>query len=158
MNFPQLPREPIRTQLESEVDREIWQPEWNCFCCHDSGFVLLPLILMIIPDYDKRHDKLVACQRQGCEAGENHARDPQYDQRFTSGICNQLHKYQREQWKQTVITQWEAAKNAQAINQLAAGTNLRKRDRTSEEEESVQRKQEELEAPKEVAADATTAS
>jgi hypothetical protein len=151
MEFPQLPRQPIRSQLEPEVaDREIYQPEWRCYCCSDTGLVQRVLITLIVPDYDHRHDKPVACQKRGCEAGWNYVTDPNYDQRFTSGICANLDKYQREQWRQTVLTKWEAAKKAQLINQFAAGTNLRKRDRTSEEEELVQRKQEELEA------DATT--
>lgn len=71
MNFPQLPREPIRPEMEkSEAEKELWQPSWRCFCCQDTGKVQLHLIKLVIPDYDDYRDKSVVCQNPHCETGE----------------------------------------------------------------------------------------
>ncbi len=93
VNLPQLPREPVRPELEGAgADKELWQPHWRCFCCQDTGIVQIRLVQLIIPDYDSVHDKWVACQNPRCEAGAAYRDDPNYDQRFTAGICAELDK------------------------------------------------------------------
>jgi hypothetical protein len=46
-----FPREPMRPDKEPGAEVEIWQPRWNCFCCHDSGIVhhhLAALVSMVM--------------------------------------------------------------------------------------------------------------
>ena len=53
-----LPRNPMRPDQESGAEPEIWQPDWNCFCCHDSGLVYDHLAALVIDGYDGNRDKL----------------------------------------------------------------------------------------------------
>lgn len=141
MTLPQLPRQPIRPELEGQsLDREIWQPNWNCYCCHDTGIVRKLLVLLVIPDHDSRRDKPVACQRPGCEMSFEFSSNPHFDLRFDREICSQLDKLNRQHWKETILSQHQLAKNRAAINAGAKDLNLRQRDRTEEEEEEAQRR------------------
>lgn len=150
MTLPQLPREPIYPNLPNgEVDREIWQPRWNCYCCHDTGLVRRILILLVIPNYDHHHDKPVACQRRGCEASFDYRLSPYYDQRFDSSICAELDKISRDDWKRTILDQHQLAKNRAAVKEASGATSLRLRDRTPEEDLYAQRRAEEVKAEQE---------
>lgn len=146
MNLPQLPREPVRPEMiGASLEKEIWQPRWLCFCCCDTGLVPLKLVWLIIPDYKgNEEDKPVACQRRGCEAKDHFQGDPNYDQRFTSGICAELDKINRKEWEATILTKWEQAKNRQKLEEMLQPsfqkTNLRPRDRTPQEEQENQRR------------------
>lgn len=146
MTLPQLPREPIRPNLLGDIDKEIWQPKWTCYCCHDTGLVRELLVMLIIPDYNNHQDKPVACQRKGCEVSFNYRSNPYYDQRFNFDICAELDKISRADWKQTVLAQHQLAKNRAAIETSAQNFNLRLRDRTPEEELEAQRRSEEIKA------------
>lgn len=127
--LPQLPREPIRPDRELlPNDKEIWQPEWRCFCCHDSGTVTQNLSQLIIPDYDHRRDKLAACQHPRCEAGRSFRGDSNYDQRFSAEICTSLDAHSRSAWRKTVKAQQKR------IVDLNCVKSLRQRSRTPEEE------------------------
>ena len=133
MNLPQLPREPIRPELEKpEADKELWQPRWRCFCCYDSGLVQLGLIRLVIPDYDQHRDKWVVCQNPRCEAGTIKRGDWNYDQRFTAGICAELDKRSREDWRRTTESRFEKIQNR--VKDTARGMSLRQRDRTPDED------------------------
>ncbi len=139
MNFPQLPREPIRPELEKpEADEELWQPAWRCFCCQDTGKVQLHLIRLVIPDYDHHRDKSVVCQNPHCSLGDVYKGDPNYDQRFTASICSKLDKFYREDWRQT--TSHRFSQIQKGIQETAIAKNLRKRARTSDEEMAAQQK------------------
>ena len=141
MTLPQLKREPIRPELEAlEADKEIWQPRWKCFCCHDSGLVELRLIELVIPDYDQHRDKPVICQNFRCEAGEFYRGDFNYDQRFTGGICAELDKKSRDDWQRTVESRFERIQNS--VKDTARGMSFKRtqRDRTPSEEEIAARK------------------
>lgn len=131
--LPRLPRQPIRPNYQ-EVDKEIWQPNWQCFCCHDTGLVHGLLILLVVPDYDSNNDKPVVCKRKGCSVGEDYWFNEAYDQRFEFEICQELDKLERENWKQTILSQQQLIKNRRAIVDAARGMSLRSRDRTYEEE------------------------
>ena len=147
MTLPQLPREPIRPELENgQVDKEIWQPNWNCYCCHDTGIVRGLLIRLVVPDFDRNRDKPVACQRRGCEASFEYRSNPHFDKRFDYEICAELDRLSREDWKQTILNQHELAKNRAVVRAAAQGVNLRMRDRTQEEEEESQRRVEDSQA------------
>ena len=45
-DLPQFDRLPLIPQLE-EVEKEIFHPHWNCFCCQDSGFIQPHLVKKI---------------------------------------------------------------------------------------------------------------
>ncbi|MGL5925125.1 hypothetical protein [Chroococcidiopsis sp.] len=133
MTLPQFPREPVRPDLEGvEKDRELWTPRWKCFCCHDSGLVNLSLIKLVIPDYNLHRDKFVVCQNRHCEAGADYRHDPNYDQRFTVGICMELDKRNREDWHRTVESHFKTIQNR--VADASRKVSLRKCDRTSDEE------------------------
>lgn len=145
MTLPQLPREPIRPELEgTEKEKELWQPTWRCFCCHDTGLVNSNLIKLVVPDYDHRRDKLIACQNRCCEVGVDYKYDPNYDQRFTVGICIELDKISRDDWRRTILRQCELIQNRNAIADVASRMSLRRRERTQLEETEVQRRREEI--------------
>lgn len=148
MTLPQLPRQPIRPKpLEDDLGKEIWQPTWDCYCCHDTGLVRGLLVLLVIPDYNDRYDKPVACQRSGCQPGLDYCSIPYYDQRFNSDICAELDKISRQDWEQTVLDQYQLAKNRAAIQTYAQTTSsLRSRSRTLEENSEAQRRSEEIKA------------
>lgn len=140
MNLPQLPREPIRP--EAEAEQEIWQPRWRCFCCHDTGIVRLWLVEQVIPGYDHQRDKSVVCQNPHCQAGENYRYDPNYDQRFSAGICMVLDSKNRDSWRRTTEKRFERIQAS--IKDTAKSMSLRKHNRTSVEEVEAQRRHEEV--------------
>ncbi|MDV2997599.1 MAG: hypothetical protein N4J56_007304 [Chroococcidiopsis sp. SAG 2025] len=132
MNIPQLPREPIRPELENPTDKEIWVPKWRCFCCRDTGLVGLNLVRLAIPNYDQCRDKPVACQNPRCYAGSDYRGDPNYDQRFTVGICTELDKRSREDWQRTVESHFKTIQSR--VQDASRGMSLRRCDRTPDEE------------------------
>lgn len=103
MKLLQLTPEPLRPQLE-EVDPELWQPDWKCFCCHDTGIIAGHLLQQIMPDFDDLKHKPVACQNSGCEAGELRDED-YYDQRVPSPACRELDKQERQSWRDELFAQ-----------------------------------------------------
>lgn len=117
MKLPQLPRSPLRPELASDIEKEIWQPDWNCFCCHDTGLVTGSAIFAVIPDYDGLRDQPVACRHPRCEAGTYYQGDETYDDRFTQALCINLDKWERQGWKETIENRF---KNAQENAQKAA--------------------------------------
>lgn len=142
MNLPQFPRQPTHPNVEAtrDLDKEICPPDWRCFCCQDTGLITCLLAKMVIPDYQPLFDKHLVCKKPNCEAGRNFINDDHFDQRLNAAICSSLDKHQREQWKQTVLAKWDAAKSRQAIEVLSKGMNLRSRDRTPQEEQENQRR------------------
>lgn len=132
MNIPQLPREPIRPELENPTDKEIWVPKWRCFCCRDTGLVGLNLVRLAIPSYDQYRDKPVACQNPRCYAGSDYRGDPNYDQRFTVGICTELDKRSREDWQRTAESHFKTIQNR--VVDASREMSLRRCDRTPDED------------------------
>lgn len=114
MSLPQFSREPTRPRLDEEIAKELWQPDWRCFCCHDTGLVARSLVLMVISDYDHMNDKPVACQHPRCEKGWEYRGTESCDQRFEMGVCVQLDKFERENWRRTIREQFDGWKQAQA--------------------------------------------
>jgi hypothetical protein len=127
-----LPRELIRREDQPDHEPEIWQPSWQCFCCHDTGEVNPHLARLIIDGYEQGKDKIPRCQNPGCSAG-NHldSLNGMIDYRFSAAICQELNTIHREDWRQT--TQMKAALIGQKISKVAKSKSLRKCDRTPEE-------------------------
>ncbi len=148
MKLPRLTPEPIRPELEAEIGKQIWQPRWNCFCCQDTGKVVLWLVRRVIPEYDSNRDKPVACQLPRCEAGQDFKNDENFDQRFTPGICAELNWLNQENWRETIKAQFEGMQKAKAnMDTLARGMKMPgARGRSANDEREVQQRKQEVEA------------
>lgn len=133
--FEQLPSFPV--QPEEETEKEIFQPQWNCFCCRDTGIVQPDLVRHVIPTYNYDKDRIPMCQN--CNQGQarwGHLNElGVIDQRLTFRICKKLDIMSREDWKQTVSAWFEMARQRveSATIEIAQVHNLRKRDRTLSE-------------------------
>lgn len=140
-DLPQFPREPISSP-EQQHDRQMWRPEWTCFCCEDSGFIASSLMPLIVPDYRPNEDKLPLCQN--CSAGSwvqgsSPGVSGTIDWRFKREICAELDRINREQWRITLRNQFEARQQALTkIQDLTQQMNLRKRDRTWQETQKAE--------------------
>ena len=103
MNLPELPPQPIRDEDKPGYQKEIWQPNWRCFCCQDSGIVRPSLAEMVIRSYDSNRDRLPICQAPGCNTGAKwlHLEENNIDMRLTAAICRELDRISREDWRQS---------------------------------------------------------
>jgi hypothetical protein len=140
MNIEKLPRAPMRREDEPGYEKEIWQPGWNCFCCHDTGIIASHLAALAIDGYDSNRDKFPRCVNPGCKAGsdwDSEALTDCVDYRISAATCQKLDAMEREDWRQTV------GQKQINLRALAQKMNLRKRDRTSLEEVEAQRRHEE---------------
>ncbi len=131
MQFPQLPRKILRVEDKPGFEKEIWQPQWDCFCCQDTGIVRSQLVRLVIPDYDWDLDALPICQNPACQKHKTLGESvlSMVDYRLSAGICEQLDKFSRDDWKSTVQIKHEI------LQQLADSKSLRSRPRTQEEEQ-----------------------
>lgn len=134
-----LPREPMRPEKEPGAEVEIWQPDWNCFCCHDSGIVHHYLAALVIDGFDSNLDKLPRCHNPGCYAGGNFDGEvlaSSVDYRLTADICQELDAIERENWRDYVQKKRLALK----VDLSTIGKSLRQCQRTSTEERSARQK------------------
>ena len=144
--LPKFERSPINPKNEAE-DKEIWQPNWKCFCCHDTGRIYPTLVRLIIPDYDYDKDKVPICQN--CNAGSNwmHLQE-MIDTRIDLKICRRLDQFERENWKRTTVQQFEIAKKRVSLvtDEIAKAHSLTNSDRTQNDNREVQQRKAEVEA------------
>lgn len=123
---------------KANQDKEIWKPSWHCFCCHDTGIVRRPEL--VIEDYNDVEDLAVVCQKPGCSAGA-HLIGMELDERFTSAICATLDAICREDWQRTVEQKF-ANIQALAKKMQMSGTCAR----TANDDREVQQRKEEIES------------
>lgn len=131
-----LPRAPMRPEKEPGAEVEIWQPDWKCFCCHDSGIIVPHLASLIIDGYDSNRDKFPLCVNPGCKAASKYDSefwDTSVDRRIEPAVCQQLDLLEREDWRKTV--QAKAQRIQEATKALASQKSLRARDRSPDEEQ-----------------------
>lgn len=146
MDFKKLKPLTLRRECEPDYEKEIWQPNWRCFCCHDTGFVLDRLAAHVIEGYTAGLHKIVECQATLCQAeiGETLEASGTIDDRLTSDICDHLDSLERENWRQTLKQQHELRKKALGlVDELAERKSMRLRQRTPTEEMEARRKHEE---------------
>lgn len=106
--LPELSRAIMRKEDEPGYEKKLWQPSWNCFCCHDFGIVQSHLAAMVIKGFNSNQDKLPRCQNHGCSAGERYdtnALSGCIDYRFSPEICQKLDAAEREAWRETLLMQ-----------------------------------------------------
>lgn len=131
MRLPKLPPLYNRPEDKPDYTPEIWQPNWNCFCCQDHGVVHPNLARLVIHGYDTKQHRLIECQRLGC--GIIHNKLPQYvvkhlDNRFNSDLCEQLHQISKEDWRESAKKRQQIkVEHAKMMNTAYAtlGTSLR---------------------------------
>lgn len=133
----ELPPIFMRREDEPDWEREIWQPDWQCFCCEDTGEAI-HAARMFIEGYDWHKHKLPVCQNPGCTAGARFGDSPalqaSLDWRLDGEMCAEVDRVQRELWRQEVRRQQQQERSMGQIDLSQVGFNLRGRSRTSEEE------------------------
>ena len=145
-NFKKLPPLPLRHECEPDYHQQIWQPNWCCFCCHDTGFVADKLASYVIEGYIGGQHKIARCQATRCiaEIGETLEASGTLDERLTPDICDRLDALERDDWARTVEKQYELRKRAlEFIDELAQRKSIRLRRRTLSEEMEVRRRHKE---------------
>jgi hypothetical protein len=131
-----LPRTPMRPEKEPGAEIEIWQPEWKCFCCHDSGVIVPRLARLVINGYNENRDKLPRCVAPGCKSGSQYDSEtlaPSVDYRIDATTCQQLGSIEQDVWRKTV--QVKAQRIQSATKALASQKSLRTCDRSPMEEQ-----------------------
>lgn len=147
MNFKKLKPIPLRAECEPNYEKLLWQPNWRCFCCHDTGFVIDRLANYVIEGYTNGQHKIARCQATKCEAeiAEILEATGSLDDRLTSEICDHLDYLEREDWRQTLKKQHELRKKALGlVDELAQRKSMRLGRRTPQEEMEMRRKHEEV--------------
>ncbi|KOP24631.1 hypothetical protein AMR41_19790 [Hapalosiphon sp. MRB220] len=133
MRLPQLPPQPMRREDELGYEKEIWHPQWQCFCCWDTGKVQPHLARLVISGYDYDRDRLPVCQAPGCIAGSNYLHlEDEIDMRLVSAICQELDRIERENWRQTTLN--KVALIQERIQQTTVAKSLRQSDRNHDEQ------------------------
>lgn len=143
MDFKKLKPIPLRPECEPDYDKQVWQPNWYCFCCHDTGFVVERLAAYVIEGYTSGQHKIARCQASKCQAeiGETLEASGSLDNRLTREICDYLDYLERSEWAQTLKRKHELRKQALGlVDELAERKSIRLRQRSLEEEMVVRRK------------------
>ena len=144
--LPKFERSQVFPKIEVE-DKEIWQPSWKCFCCHDTGRIYPTLVRLIIADYDYDKDKIPVCQN--CNAGSNWMHlQSMIDTRIDFKICRHFDQFERDNWKRTTVQQFEIVKKRIGLvtDEIAQSHSLTKNNRTSNDDREVQQRKAEIEA------------
>ena len=147
MDFKKLKPIPLRPECEPDYDKQLWQPNWCCFCCQDTGFVLERLAAYVIEGYTRGLHKIAKCRASKCQAeiGETLEASGSLDRRLTPEICDRLDNMEREEWARTLKQQHELRKQAKGlVDELAEKKSIRLRRRTPSEELEVRRKHEDV--------------
>ncbi|MDY6902579.1 MAG: hypothetical protein SWZ49_31590 [Cyanobacteriota bacterium] len=146
-NFKKLPPIPLRRECEPDYQKQIWQPNWCCFCCHDTGFIPDRLAAHVIEGYRGDRHKIVRCRATRCiaEIGETLEASGSLDNRLTRDICDHLDFLERENWAQTLKKQSQLRRQALGlVDELSERKSIRLRRRSPVEEIEVRRKHSEI--------------
>lgn len=141
--LPEFPRLTMRRGNQPGYDKEIWQPSWRCYCCHDTGIVQQHLAALVIKGYNPRFDKQPVCQNPNCNTspGLSEQYSNCLDFRLNSAICQKLDMMEQESWRDGVREKQRRIKDINAkVLVLSKNMSMRESDRTPEEEMEAQRK------------------
>ena len=137
---------PLRREDDPNYSPEIWQPDWQCFCCEDTGIAKHAARMFISGYIDGKH-KFPVCQNPGCSAGKKfgQVRALQYslDWRLEAAMCQEADLSQREVWREWALGQQQKRQKVN-IDLSTIGKNLRGRSRTPSEEMEAKRRHEEV--------------
>lgn len=132
-----LPRTIRCIEDQPNYDPEIWQPDWNCFACEDTGFAY-KVARRYIDGYNQETDKFPVCT---CSKGQQKILSeelyPSLDTRLTEEMCKSVDEEARREWQQ-----WAKDKRqrrmarlqaVELIDELAERRSLRQQKRTAAE-------------------------
>ena len=141
MNFKKLKPIPLRPECEPDYDKQVWQPNWYCFCCHDTGLVRVPLIEKVIPRYVSGRHKPVECNATHCDIqlGRDLYQTNTLDRRFSADLCDRLDSDERKMWAEWSKEQHEKRKQRLGLIDSNVTRNLRVRSRTNYEQLEIGR-------------------
>lgn len=128
---------------QKEEEKELFYPQWHCFCCQDSGIVAANLVKLVMPNYDDNRDKWVACQNLGCKRFNERWSGvtlDNFDTRFLPAICQKLDTKNRENWRSTVEHQASVLKLAKKLRMPGS------HHRTENDERKIQQRKAEMES------------
>ena len=141
-NYPKL--EPIQLREEAQPGyRGVpWKPTWNCFCCHDTGFVQYLLVKKVMPNYVSGRHKPVECNATNCHIrlGDALYETETLDRRFSAKLCDRLDSDERQMWQEWSKEQHEKRKQRLGLIDSNVTKNLRVRSRTNYEQLEVERR------------------
>lgn len=120
---------PAQKPQQSE-EKEIFKPNWNCFCCHDSGFIIRTELVI---ESLGRNDPGPVCNRPGCTSASRFGFE--LDRRVPPEVCQQIHEWELSCWKSTVHSQWE--KIVEKINSLASSKSISDSSRSKNDEGEI---------------------
>lgn len=132
---------PLRDEAQPGYVAKSWNPNWNCFCCHDIGIIPERIVKIEIPSYVSGRHKPVKCNATGCNIrlGDTLYETNTLDTRFTSEICDRLASEERQMWKEWSQQQHEKRKQSlRLIDGSNITNNLRIRSRKNYEQFDVE--------------------
>jgi len=136
---------PMRAENQAGYQREIPLPNWDCFCCEDTG-IAKNAAKMFIEGWSLGEYKLPVCQKVGCLSGERYANHPDervkasLDWRLDEDMCSEADKYEREAWKKWARKKQEGKVDENKVIDFSTVVkSLRKRSRSQQEQELAQR-------------------
>ena len=139
-----LPPLPMRREDDPNYEPEIWQPDYSCFCCEDTGFAI-HAAKMFIEGYSVVKHKFPVCQNRGCEEGKKFGQVPalkySLDWRLDAAMCAEADQARREAWREWARGQQQKRQKVE-IDLSNITKNLRKGSRTSTEEMEARQKHE----------------
>ncbi len=131
-----LPPLPMRRDSDPNYEASIWQPDYSCFCCSDTGLAM-HAAQMFIEGYNLEKHKFPVCQNPGCEEGKKFGQVPDLkyslDWRLDAAMCAKADQARRKEWLQWAVRQQQKRQTAE-IDYSTITNNLRSNNRTSSEE------------------------
>ena len=142
-DLPQLKPLSLRPECEPGYQKESWRPTWNCYCCHDTGFVLDRLSSQIIPEFNSEQHKTLLCNAKGCNASRNKVSpklidEGNFDTRLSSEVCDRLSEMEKESWEDYRWKKHQLRKEALGlVEDLAERKSVRRVKRSAEEQKQA---------------------
>ncbi|MGL5805823.1 MAG: hypothetical protein ACRC11_10335, partial [Xenococcaceae cyanobacterium] len=92
----------LRREEDPDYEPEIWQPDWNCFCCEDTG-IAKHGARMFMDGYIEGKHLFPVCQNPICEAGKLFGQTlslrSSLDWRLEASMCQEADGVQRKVWR-----------------------------------------------------------
>ena len=130
---------PLRDEAQPGYEPLAWKPNWECFCCHDTGIIPERIVKTVIPNYVAGRHKPVKCNNCNIQLGKDLYKTNTLDTRFSAQICDRLDRDERQMWQE-----WSRQQHQKRKLRLTNATkNLRQRSRTPAEHWEARRRHEE---------------
>ncbi|MDJ0902505.1 MAG: hypothetical protein QNJ55_27240 [Xenococcus sp. MO_188.B8] len=145
-DYPELEPIPLREEAQPGYQGVAWKPTWNCFCCHDTGFVRYLLVKKVIPNYVSGRHKPVECNATNCNIrlGDALYETNTFVHRSSADLCDRLNSDERKMWDEWSKEQHEKRKQRLRLIDSNITRNLRLRSRTNDEQLDVERRHQDI--------------